>query len=277
MRLGLRPSVFASGTESWSKIRRLYGGGDACWERHRHRYEINPDLVATLENGGSTSSSSSSAGGQSSSAMSSRLGYPGADDSITARSFRRASSSASAFSTLAPSETTSTTSYAESVEPSTRLRFVGKSTSGARMQILELQDHPYFVGMQAHPEFASRPLNPSPSFLGLVAAASGFDVLSEQLKQGPEYRAPHPTSMMVLGQVQGEAAAAEDAAMAKLKPATQKVPVSTSVSSVDGAATPVGARSPARKQSISGPANGVTADSLPPGTGSAVVNGLSGH
>ena len=41
------------------------------------------------------------------------------------------------------------------------------------MQILELPDHPYFVGTQSHPEFTSRPLRPSPFYLGLVAAALG--------------------------------------------------------------------------------------------------------
>lgn len=277
MRLGLRPSVFSQESDSWSKVRRLYGGGDVCWERHRHRYEINPDLVSTLESGGGSEASSSSQGAASG-PKSPGLGYPGADESgISARSFRRASSSASAFSTLAPSEST-TTQTDESTEPSTRLRFIGKSTSGARMQILELQDHPYFVGMQAHPEFASRPLNPSPPFLGLVAAASGLDVLSEQVSRGKEYRPPHPESMMVLGQVQGEARADEDAAMAKLQPEHKKKTTSTSAFlgmrpgtvPEEGTATPVGSRSPERHMSVD-------AGSLPPGTGSVVVNGLSGH
>jgi CTP synthase len=52
MRLGLRPTVFSSGTESWSKIRRLYGGAPKIWERHRHRYEVNPALVERLEESG---------------------------------------------------------------------------------------------------------------------------------------------------------------------------------------------------------------------------------
>lgn len=33
-------------------------------------------------------------------------------------------------------------------------------------QILELQDHPYYIGVQFHPEFKSRPGKPSPLFLG---------------------------------------------------------------------------------------------------------------
>lgn len=33
--------------------------------------------------------------------------------------------------------------------------------------------HKYFVGMQYHPEYLTRPLNPSPPFMGLVLAAAG--------------------------------------------------------------------------------------------------------
>jgi CTP synthase len=51
--------------------------------------------------------------------------------------------------------------------------FSGKAPGRPIMQILELPDHPFFVGVQAHPEFTSRPLRPSPFYLGLVAAALG--------------------------------------------------------------------------------------------------------
>jgi CTP synthase len=51
--------------------------------------------------------------------------------------------------------------------------FSGKAPGRPIMQILELPDHPYFVGTQSHPEFTSRPLRPSPFYLGLVAAALG--------------------------------------------------------------------------------------------------------
>jgi len=36
----------------------------------------------------------------------------------------------------------------------------------AMLQIVELPNHPYFVGAQFHPEFKSRPGKPSPLFLG---------------------------------------------------------------------------------------------------------------
>ncbi len=57
------------------------------------------------------------------------------------------------------------------------LVFSGKAPDYPIMQILELrsEQHPYFVGTQAHPEFQSRPLRPHPMFLGLVRAALARD------------------------------------------------------------------------------------------------------
>lgn len=122
---GIHPS-----TSTWSKARQLYGNADRAWERHRHRYEVNPAEVARLEASG--------------------------------------------------------------------LTFVGKDERGERMQILELRDHPFFMGVQPHPEFCSRPLNPSPPFLGFIAAACGPSVLEEQLEeQVRSFKPPHPEGVMV--------------------------------------------------------------------------------
>jgi len=130
MRLGLRPTVFSASSEEWSNVRGLYGGAGKIWERHRHRYEVNPDYIDRLERSG--------------------------------------------------------------------LEFVGKDEKGERMQLLELRDHPFFVGLQAHPEFCSRPLNPSPPFLGFIAAASGEGVLREQVEaQKASFRPPHPENAMI--------------------------------------------------------------------------------
>nr|XP_026692949.1 CTP synthase 1 [Ciona intestinalis] len=49
--------------------------------------------------------------------------------------------------------------------------FVGHDVEGLRMEIMELKDHPYFVGVQFHPEFLSRPIQPSPPYLGLLLAS----------------------------------------------------------------------------------------------------------
>ena len=102
MRLGSRPTLFQ--VED-CKVKRLYGGRESVDERHRHRYEVNPELIERLEAAG--------------------------------------------------------------------LTFVGKDESCQRCEILELPDHPYFVAVQYHPEFKSRPGRPSPPFLGLILAASG--------------------------------------------------------------------------------------------------------
>ncbi|OJJ50179.1 hypothetical protein ASPZODRAFT_13268 [Penicilliopsis zonata CBS 506.65] len=108
MRLGKRATQFQPGTE-WSRLRKLYGDKQQIWERHRHRYEVNPDLVEDLEKGG--------------------------------------------------------------------LSFVGKDETGKRMEIVELKDHKWYVGVQFHPEYLSRVLAPSKTFLGFFAAAA--DCLEE--------------------------------------------------------------------------------------------------
>lgn len=51
MRLGTRTSHFKPGTE-WSKLRAIYGGAEVVEERHRHRYEVNPEYVDELEKAG---------------------------------------------------------------------------------------------------------------------------------------------------------------------------------------------------------------------------------
>ena len=52
------------------------------------------------------------------------------------------------------------------------LVFSGRSPDGILMEFLELPDHLYFVATQAHPEFKSRPLKPSPLFNGFIKAAA---------------------------------------------------------------------------------------------------------
>jgi CTP synthase len=95
MRLGTHETSIEPGTLAHE----VYGA-DACRERHRHRYEVNPEYIDRLESG--------------------------------------------------------------------TLTFSGRA--GRRMEIVEIDDHPYFLGTQFHPEFRSRPDRASPPFLGLLDA-----------------------------------------------------------------------------------------------------------
>jgi CTP synthase len=51
------------------------------------------------------------------------------------------------------------------------MRFSGLSPDGVLPEIVELADHPWFIGVQFHPELKSRPLAPHPLFRGFIAAA----------------------------------------------------------------------------------------------------------
>ncbi|KAF2766071.1 CTP synthase [Teratosphaeria nubilosa] len=54
------------------------------------------------------------------------------------------------------------------------LTFIGKDETGVRQEIVEIKDHPWFVGVQFHPEYLSRVLEPSKPYLGFVAASAGL-------------------------------------------------------------------------------------------------------
>jgi CTP synthase len=51
------------------------------------------------------------------------------------------------------------------------LVFSGKSPDGKFIEIVELPDHPWFLGCQFHPEFKSKPLDPHPLFVSFIQAA----------------------------------------------------------------------------------------------------------
>jgi CTP synthase len=108
MRLGAYPAVLREGT----RAREAYGTGEIS-ERHRHRYEVNPDFRARLEADG--------------------------------------------------------------------LVISGISPDGRLVELVELTDHPWFVGCQFHPELKSRPTRPHPLFSSFIRAAS----LQAGLVDGP--------------------------------------------------------------------------------------------
>jgi CTP synthase len=47
----------------------------------------------------------------------------------------------------------------------------GRSPSGDLVEIIEIKDHPWFLGCQFHPEFKSRPMDPHPLFRDFIKAA----------------------------------------------------------------------------------------------------------
>jgi CTP synthase len=99
MRLGGCDVLLKPNTAVW----KLFGKAESVRMRFRHRYEVDPRYIETLENAG--------------------------------------------------------------------LIFSGRAPNQPIMQMLEIGDHPYFIGTQSHPCLTSRPLRPQPMFVGLVAAA----------------------------------------------------------------------------------------------------------
>ncbi|MEG0895760.1 MAG: gamma-glutamyl-gamma-aminobutyrate hydrolase family protein, partial [Oscillospiraceae bacterium] len=51
------------------------------------------------------------------------------------------------------------------------MQLTGTSPDNRLVEIIEIKDHPWFVGVQFHPEFKSRPNRPHPLFRDFVAAA----------------------------------------------------------------------------------------------------------
>jgi CTP synthase len=98
MRLGAYAAELAAG----SKIAEIYGDTHIS-ERHRHRYEVNIDYKARLEERG--------------------------------------------------------------------LIFAGMSPDGVLPETVEYTDHPWFIGVQYHPELKSRPFEPHPLFASFINAA----------------------------------------------------------------------------------------------------------
>jgi CTP synthase len=51
------------------------------------------------------------------------------------------------------------------------MRFSGMSPDGILPEIIEYDDHPWFIGVQFHPELKSRPFEPHPLFSSFIGAA----------------------------------------------------------------------------------------------------------
>src|SRR5216683_6923634 len=74
--------------------------------------------------------------------------------------------------------------YKQTLE-ATGLRFSGMSPDGMLPEIVELSDHPWFIGVQFHPELKSKPFEPHPLFKSFIRAALDR---SEERRVGKECR-----------------------------------------------------------------------------------------
>jgi CTP synthase len=72
------------------------------------------------------------------------------------------------------------------------LQISGKTPDGVYVEIVEIPDHPWFLGCQFHPEFKSKPLAPHPLFTAFVEAAHQHRTLRAQ--QPGRSRAADPVS-----------------------------------------------------------------------------------
>jgi CTP synthase len=59
----------------------------------------------------------------------------------------------------------------EAVLTGAGLRITGSTPDGTYVEIVEIPDHPFFLGCQFHPEFKSKPLEPHPLFRAFIQAA----------------------------------------------------------------------------------------------------------
>jgi CTP synthase len=66
------------------------------------------------------------------------------------------------------------------------MRLSGQSPDGGLVEVIELPDHPWFLGCQFHPELKSRPTRPHPLFAGFIGAAKA----KKHLRGAPVERAP---------------------------------------------------------------------------------------
>ena len=62
----------------------------------------------------------------------------------------------------------------EQVLTSHGLRITGETPDGTYVEICEIEDHPWYLGCQFHPEFKSKPLEPHPLFSSFIAAACRY-------------------------------------------------------------------------------------------------------
>jgi CTP synthase len=82
---------------------------------------------------------------------------------------------------------------ASGASPGSRLRVSGTSPDERLVELIELEEHPFFVASQFHPEFKSRPERPAPLFRGFIAAALERAEAREGPSAGPAEEVPSGT------------------------------------------------------------------------------------
>jgi CTP synthase len=70
------------------------------------------------------------------------------------------------------------------------MRIAGTSPDGSLVEIIEIQNHPWFVGVQFHPELKSRPLKAHPLFRDLVKASLRYRNSKESRMVGEKESLP---------------------------------------------------------------------------------------
>ena len=60
------------------------------------------------------------------------------------------------------------------------MRIAGTSPDGRLVEAVELPDHPFFLAVQFHPEFKSRPNKAHPLFAGFIRAALDFQCINAE-------------------------------------------------------------------------------------------------
>jgi CTP synthase len=71
------------------------------------------------------------------------------------------------------------------------LKISGSTPDGTYVEMVELPDHPYFIGCQFHPEFKSKPLEPAPMFKAFVGAAYEHGLARRARKEAAEVEMFH--------------------------------------------------------------------------------------
>jgi CTP synthase len=84
------------------------------------------------------------------------------------------------------------------------LRLSGQSPDGGLVEMVELPDHPWFLGCQFHPEYKSKPTEPHPLFVSYIAAA-----LAEQQRRERGERPETAAALRVRSEGPGVTVAAE--------------------------------------------------------------------